>query len=155
VVSIRAATAEDSSGILACLSAAFEQYRGHYTAGAFADTVLTAETIVKRFQQMTVYVAVEESGEIVGTIACGVVSAEEGHIRGMAVVPGLRGSDVASRLLKRAESYFQERNCNRISLGTTAPLKRAIRFYERAGFRPTGRIQDFFDMPLHEYTKVI
>ena len=155
MVSIREATAEDSHCVLGCLSAAFEEYRHHYTASAFADTVLTAETIVKRFQQMTVYVAVEESGEIVGTIACGVVNAEEGHIRGMAVHPTLQGTGIASRLLKRAESYFQERHCKRITLDTTAPLKRAIRVYERAGFRSTGRIHNFLGMPLHEYDKVI
>jgi GNAT superfamily N-acetyltransferase len=91
--------------------------------------------MAKRFQQMTVFVAIEESGRIVGTIACGFISAEEGHIRGMAVLPTLRGTNVASRLLKRAESYFQQKNCNRVSLDTTAPLERAIRFYKRAGFR--------------------
>lgn len=155
MVSIREATAGDLSSILACLSAAFEEYRDRYTADAFADTVLTAETMAQRFQQMTVFVAIEESGEIVGTIACAVVSAEEGHIRGMAALPALRGTGIASGLLTRAESYFRERNCNRISLDTTAPLKRAIRFYERAGFHSTGRIQNFFGMPLHEYAKVI
>jgi L-amino acid N-acyltransferase YncA len=70
MVLIRNATGEDASGILACLSAAFEEYRGSYTSGAFANTVLTAETIAKRLQEMTVFVATEKSGEIVGTIAC-------------------------------------------------------------------------------------
>ena len=84
---IRKATAEDASGILACLSAAFEEYRDSYTSGAFADTVLAGDTIANRLQGMTVFVANEKSGEIVGTIACGVVNAAEGHIRGMAVVP--------------------------------------------------------------------
>src|ERR1700722_4774225 len=99
---------------------------------------------------MTIFVAVEESNEIVGTIACRAGNAE-GHIRGMAVLPALQGTDVASRWLMRAESYFQQRDCKRISLDTTAPLERAIRFYEKAGFRSTGRIQDFFGMPLLEY----
>jgi hypothetical protein len=44
VLFIRKATSEDASGILACLSAAFEEYRDSYTAGAFADTVLAALT---------------------------------------------------------------------------------------------------------------
>jgi ribosomal protein S18 acetylase RimI-like enzyme len=155
VVFIRKATAEDASGILACLSAAFEEHRASYTSGAFADTVLTAETIAKRFQQMTVFVATEKSGEIVGTIACGVVNAEEGHIRGMAVLPALQGTGIAVRLLMQAESYFREGNLKRISLDTTAPLERAIRFYKRFGFSRSGKIQDFFGMPLMEYVKTI
>lgn len=133
---------------------AFEKYRDRHNSGAFADTVLAVETLDKRFQQMTVFVPVDESGEIFGTIACRAVNAE-GHIRGRAVSPALQGTDVASRLLLRAESYFQERNCRRISLDTTAPLERPIRFYERFGFRSTGKIQDFFGMSLDEYAKII
>jgi hypothetical protein len=47
---ISKATGEDANGILACLSAAFEEYRYSYTSGAFADTVLTPETIKMRFE---------------------------------------------------------------------------------------------------------
>ena len=41
----------------------------------------------------------------------------------------------------------------RVSLDTTEPLRRAVRFYERHGFRPSGRVSDFFGMPLFEYVK--
>ena len=36
---------------------------------------------------MCVLVAVNDAGSIVGTIACALVDAEEGHLRGMAVLP--------------------------------------------------------------------
>jgi len=155
VVSVRKATSADASGILARLSAAFEVYRDSYTPAAFADTILTPETLHGRLQVMTVSVATETSGEIVGTIACSVVNPEEGHIRGMAVLPTAQGSGVAGRLLAHAEAYFRQRNCERVSLDTTAPLKRAIRFYQRSGFSPSGKVQDFFGMPLYEYVKAI
>ena len=155
MVSIREAKSVDTSGVLACLSAAFEVYRDSYTPDAFADTILTTETMQRRFQEMTVFVATNNSGEIVGTIACSVVNAEEGHIRGMAVLPASQGSSIAARLLTRAEAHFRERNCRRISLDTTAPLKRAIRFYERSGFSASGKVQDFFGRPLYEYVKAI
>jgi len=154
-VSIRKATSADASGILACLAAAFEVYRESYTPAAFADTALTPETIQGRFQEMTVFVATMESGEIVGTIACSVVNPEEGHIRGMAILPAAQGSGIAARLLAHAEVHFRQRNCKRISLDTTAPLKRAIRFYKRSGFSPSGKVQDFFGMHLYEYVKTI
>ena len=86
-----------------------------------ADTVLTPETLRRRLQEMTVFVATEKSGEIVGTIAYSVVNPEEGHIRGMAILPSAQGSGIAARLLTHAEAYFRQRNCARISLGTTAP----------------------------------
>jgi putative acetyltransferase len=155
VVSVRKATNEDASGILACLSAAFAEYRDRYTLEAFTHTVLTAETVAKRLQEMIIFVAIEESGDIVGTVACSVVGQEEGHIRGMAVLPASQGTGVAARLLLRAESHFREANCKSITLDTTAPLRRAMRLYEGFGFSPSGKIQDFLGMPLIEYVKTI
>jgi len=155
VISIRKATDEDASGILECLSAAFAEYRDEYTSDAFADTVLTPEAIAKRLGEMAIFVATGESGKVIGTVACAVVSEDEGHIRGMAVVPESQGSGIARRLLMQAESYFRERNCKRISLDTTTPLKRAILLYERFGFSASGRVQDSFGMPLMEYVKTI
>jgi hypothetical protein len=64
-VSVRKATSADVSGILACLSAAFEAYRDSYTPAAFVDTVLTPETIRRRLEEMTVFVAMDKSGTIV------------------------------------------------------------------------------------------
>jgi len=155
VISIRKATDEDASSILECLSAAFAEYREKYTADAFADTVLTPEAIAQRLREMTIFVATGESGEAIGTIACAVVSEDEGHIRGMAVVPRSQGSGIAGRLLLQAESYFRERKCRRISLDTTPPLKRAILVYERFGFSPSGKVRNFFGMPLMEYVKTV
>ena len=155
MVSLRRAIPEDADGILACLSAGSAEYYDDCTSGAYADTVLTTESITKRFQEMTVFVATRASGEIVGTIGCGIVNAEEGHIRGMTVLPASRGTGIAARLLNLAEAHFRERNCKRISLDTTAPLETAIRLYERFGFLPSGKIQDFFGMPLREYIKTI
>jgi GNAT superfamily N-acetyltransferase len=152
---IRRATSSEAAGILACLAAAFEEYRASYTREAFLDTVLTPGTIAKRFEEMTIFVAVDESGRVLGTIACGIIDPAVGHLRGMAVLPALRGTGLAAQLLGRAESHFLEKNCTRISLDTTAPLKSAIRFYERSGFRPSGKVRDFFGMPLFEYVKLL
>jgi hypothetical protein len=66
VVFVRKATSTDASGILASLSAAFEAYRQSYTPAAFVNTILTTETIQGRFEEMTIFVAREKSGEIVG-----------------------------------------------------------------------------------------
>ncbi len=154
-MSVRQATRTDACGILACLSAAFDVYRDCYTPDAFADTILTAETMQRRLEEMTVFVATNNSGEIIGTIACSVVDPDEGHIRGMAILPAAQGTGIAARLLKHAEAYFRQRDCKRISLDTTAPLKRAIRFYESSGFSLSGKVQDFFGMPLYEYVKAI
>jgi GNAT superfamily N-acetyltransferase len=165
---IRKATPSDSAGILKCLRAAFDPHRNAYTPEAFADTVLTPETLQHRLATVRLFVAVTDAGEIVGTIGCHVVNpivdpmvhstdvhSTEGHIRGMAVLPAWQGSCVASQLLKSAESELHDRGCLRITLNTTEPLLKAMRFYEKNGFRQSGIVKDFFGMPLLKYVKTL
>ncbi len=150
---IRQSTPDDAAGILACLHSAFAAYQKDYTPAAFEDTVLTRETLIERQKTMAIFVAETASGAIVGTIACGVVGGDEGHLRGMAVHPAWHGFGIAQQLLERAETELRKLRCRRITLDTTEYLKRAIRFYERNGYKPSGKVSDFFGMPLHEYRK--
>src|SRR5262245_45678253 len=80
--SVRRARPEDAAPILECLRAAFEPYRELYTPGAFEDTVLTPGTVGERLATMAVFVAATASGEVVGTVACHLVGAGAGHLRG-------------------------------------------------------------------------
>lgn len=152
-VSIRRAGKDDVEGLLQCLGSAFEPYRGSYTIEAFKDTVLSADSIRQRLAEMSVFVAVGERGDIRGTIGYKLADSAEGHIRGMAVRPDQLGSRVAQQLLDTVEAELRQQGCSRISLDTTAPLARAIRFYERNGFRFSGTVRDFFGMELFEYVK--
>jgi GNAT superfamily N-acetyltransferase len=101
--------------------------------------------------EMCLFVAVSET-KIVGTIGCD-AKGDTGHLRGMAVLPEWRGTGVASALLKRAEAALQKSACRWVTLDTTEPLKRAIRFYQQHGFAASGRVSDFFGMRLYEYRK--
>src|SRR5207249_10849874 len=92
------------AAVLPCLAAAFEPFRSRYTAGAFRDTVLTGEEAARRFAEMSVLVAEDDAARIVGTIAHQASGDGEGHLRGMAVLPGAQGSGVAARLLEAAEA---------------------------------------------------
>src|SRR5450755_1337697 len=98
----------DAQGILNCLAAAFEAYRASYTADAYLDTVLTAETVSQRLESMQVFVAVADV-RVVGTIACAVYEMTEGHLRGMAVLPEWQGRGLAERLLQTAEDNLLRR----------------------------------------------
>jgi ribosomal protein S18 acetylase RimI-like enzyme len=148
---IRRAAVDDGEAILACLASAFAPYRDRYTPKGFADTVLDSSTVQERIGEMSVFVAVAE-GTIVGTIGCK-ANGEEGHLRGMAVSPQWQGTSVASSLLEAAEAELRRAGCKLVTLDTTRPLERAIRFYQRQGFVASERIADFFGMELFEYTK--
>ncbi len=154
-IAIRRARRADAAGILQCLAEAFEPYRESYTREAFLDTVLTPENLVERLKSMVVFVAVTQLEMIVGTVACSVIDREEGHLRGMAVRAKWQGMGVAQQLLERAESELRSKGCSRVTLDTTEPLQRAMRFYEKNGFRPSGKTSDFFGMPLFEYIKTV
>jgi ribosomal protein S18 acetylase RimI-like enzyme len=152
-IEIRKATYGEAEGILNCLRAAFEPYRSCYTTEAFQDTVLTPATIHDRLFAMSVYVAVSQSAQIVATVGFSVSNETEGHLRGMAVLPGYQNQGIAGRLLAAVESDLASIGCSQVTLDTTDPLQVAIRFYEAHGYYRSGKVGDFFGMPLHEYVK--
>jgi predicted N-acetyltransferase YhbS len=150
--SIRPATSGDSEQILGCLREAFEPFQADYTESAFAATVLSPEALRKRFSEMEILVACRGDAPVIGTISYCAAN-DEGRIRGMAVSPALQGTGVALALLMRAQSSLQRLNCRVVTLDTTAPLCRAIAFYERNGFERTGDVASFFGMELLIYRK--
>jgi len=152
-VQIRRAQVTDAEAIVGCLSAAFAQHRDDYTAGAYADTVLNSDGVRWRLQEMCLFVAISD-GEIVGTIGC-MANGSEGHLRGMAVLPDWQGTGVALALLRTAEAELKKNGCGYVTLDTTAPLTRTVRFYARNAYSASGRVTDFFGMPLYEYRKLL
>lgn len=149
---IRKAKVEDAGGIARCLQSAFQPFRSQYTEEAFLDTALNHDAVLARMLGMTVYVAIAPGGEIVGTLASS-LEGSAGHLRGMAVLPAWQGHSIADQLLRAAERDLASAGCTRVTLDTTVVLERAIRFYERNRYAASGRIGDFFGMPLHEYVK--
>jgi GNAT superfamily N-acetyltransferase len=153
-VEIRRATDADAAGIASCLDRAFDAFRPHYPDDGYRDSVPDEDSVRRRLRSMTLFVATS-SGKIVGTVSCDISAPGVGHLRGMAVLPAWQGQGVASALLHAAEDYLRRESCTNVTLDTTAPLERAIRFYEREGYRASGRVGDFFGMPLFEYVKTL
>lgn len=152
-IRIRAAKEGDLRGIVDCLRTSFAPYRSAYTSAAFADTVLSLESARDRLHSMSVWVAVDPSGTVVGTVAWTPVTPTEAHLRGMAVRPAHQGQGTARKLLARVLTHVRAAGHRRVTLDTTIPLGRAKRFYEKNGFRSTGKVSDFFGMPLFEYAR--
>jgi predicted N-acetyltransferase YhbS len=69
-ITIRNATSADCAGVQACLHSAFAPFKSQYTPGAYNDTVLNLTTLQERLREMAVFVAVADSGEVIGTISC-------------------------------------------------------------------------------------
>ncbi len=71
---------------------------------------------------------------VVGTISV-VRKGNSLYVRGMAVHPQARGRRIAERLLTQIEDYAATHSLQRLFLSTTPFLDRAIRLYEKVGFR--------------------
>jgi ribosomal protein S18 acetylase RimI-like enzyme len=151
-VRICVANIGDAPQIAACLEEAFAPFRALYAPEAYADTVPSIDGLSLRIASMRVLVAVADD-QVVGTIAGAVNERGEGHLRGMAVLPQWQGSGIATQLLTAIENDLRAQRCLRVTLDTTSPLERAIRFYQSHGYRRTGVIGDFYGMPLYEFAK--
>ena len=131
---------------------AFREFEPLYTAEGFAATTPRSEQIQERMNEGPVWVALVD-GEIVGTVSA-FLKREALYVRGMAVLPGTRGARVGKLLMDQVEQYAAEKDCKRLFLSTTPFLERAIRLYEKFGFRRTHEgPHDLFGTPLFTMEK--
>ena len=92
-------------------------------------------------------------GSLAGTVAA-VDRGEDLYVRGMAVLPLARGRQIGELLLREIEEYARARGYRRLTLSTTPFLHRAIRLYERFGFRRSDEgARDLFGTPLFSMVK--
>lgn len=151
-IKIRPAGEDDAKAIVAVLAESFVEYESLYTAEGFAATTPGSDQIVKRMTEGPMWVALE-SDVVVGTVAA-VPRGSELYIRGMAVLPAMRGRKVGALLLEEIESYAAGHGHQTLILSTTPFLDRAIRLYERCGFqRSNDGPNDLFGTPLFTMVK--
>lgn len=153
-IQIRRAEIEDCAAIADVLRESFAEFKPLYSEGGFAATACGSEQIEARMREGPVWVTLC-GAVIVGTVSA-VKNGESVYVRGMAVLPSVRGSGAGSRLLEQVEKWAADGNISRIFLSTTPFLDSAIRLYEKFGFR---RIvegpHELFGTPLFRMEKVI
>jgi putative acetyltransferase len=146
-IHIRIAAPDDAPTIAAVLYESFIEYRSFYTPEAFNATTPDIGQIRNRIKEGPTWVALHDD-TIVGTVAA-VPNGGSLYIRGMAILPAARGQSVGELLLREIERFATERGFTRLFLSTTPFLSRAIRLYERFGFRNCSEgPHDLFGTPL-------
>ena len=149
---IRRAVAGDAREIASVLFESFRQFRPLYTPQGFAATAISPEEVMIRLREGPVWVALADDS-ICGTVAA--VSQSAGlYVRGMAVLPRVRGRGAGEALLKQVETFAREQGHQTMLLSTTPFLDSAIRLYERSGFhRVAGGATDLSGTPLFTMEK--
>jgi GNAT superfamily N-acetyltransferase len=81
---------------------------------------------------------VDDDGGVVGTAALQLTGPASGELRKMFLLPRARGRGMGRALLDAVLDAARARGLERLTLTTRHRYDRAIRLYERAGFRPVG-----------------
>ena len=145
---------DDASSIASVLQRSFIEYESSYTKEAFAVTISTPEQIRERIDEGPIWIALQ-NGIIVGTVSA-VAKGDALYIRSMAVDPMMRGGGSGSALLKCVEEFAVQEGFKCLFLSTTPFLTRAIRLYEKHGFRPNDDgPHDLFGTPLFTMVKTL
>lgn len=153
-IHIRLATPADAEAIASVLRESFAAYEPAYTPEAFAATTPTGARIRARWREGPVWVAVS-NGAVVGTVAA-VVKQDSLYVRSMAVLPAARAQNIGHLLLTEVEAYAIDHGCKRMFLSTTPFLTRAIKLYERYGFRRSSDGPDeLLGTPLFTMEKIL
>ena len=151
-VVIRCACHNDAGDIASVLRASFREYRELYTTRAFAATAPATRQILIRLQEGPIWIA-EQHGALVGTVSA-TQKGDSLYVRGMCVLPQLRGQRIGYALLQKVKEFASASGCRRLFLSTTPFLTRAIHLYEDYGFRPVDEgPHDLFGTPLFTMEK--
>jgi GNAT superfamily N-acetyltransferase len=150
---IRRAVYADAAEIAGVLRQSFLEFESLYTPKGFAATTPDREQVERRMEEGPVWIALCED-RTAGT-ASAVPEGEKGlYVRGVAVVPSMRGRRIAEALMNEVESFARQNGCARMFLTTTPFLTSAIRLYERFGFmRVANGGADLFGTPLIKMEK--
>jgi N-acetylglutamate synthase-like GNAT family acetyltransferase len=153
-ISFRKAKISEINEIYLILLKAFEPYRKNYTNGAFNATVLSPDDIKNRIlgKKFEIYVLTLNK-HIIGTLSITKKFQDQLYIRSMAVLPDYQGRGLGFLMLKEINKLAKRKKIKTISLDTSKPLKRAIKFYKNFGFTFTGVTRDFFGIQICEMVK--
>lgn len=150
---IRRAVAVDAPEIAEVLRQSFREFEALYTPKGFAATTPDPAQVQQRMQEGPAWIALCED-RVVGTASAVLKGGKGLYVRGVAVVPLVRGQGIAESLMNEVESFARQNGCGRMFLTTTPFLTAAIRLYERLGFmRVPNGIADLFGTPLIKMQK--
>lgn len=150
-LTFRKAQIHELNDIHLILSKSFRPYKKDYTKSAFDATVLNPTEIQNRIadQKHDIFVVIQNK-HIIGTVSLLKKGQDQLFIRSMAVHPDYQKRGFGLFILKKISELAKRKNIKTIFLDTYKPLKRAVKFYEKFGFKYTGVTQDLYGVEICE-----
>ncbi|WP_297508134.1 ribosomal protein S18-alanine N-acetyltransferase [Thermococcus sp.] len=90
------------------------------------------------------FLVAEYNGKVIGYVMAYLRPDLEGHIMSIAVDPAYRGNGIGSALLTEAIERLIKRGARYIGLEVRVSNEKAIRLYERFGFKKVKRIVGYY-----------
>jgi ribosomal protein S18 acetylase RimI-like enzyme len=117
-----------------------DQYRSESGALKFLKNIVVLPGC-GQFQEQASFVLREpHSHELQGVVLTSAVAPRVGHTTQICVMPGYQGRGLGRRLITATIAALRARNFSALSLTVTAANERAVRLYEKIGFK---RIKSF------------
>jgi ribosomal protein S18 acetylase RimI-like enzyme len=151
----RKAKINDKEKIYNILLNSFKPYKKDYTEKGYYSTILSPEKIEERINEniFKIFVVTIDK-KIVGTVSI-LHQDDRYYIRSMAVEPDYQNKGVGLFILENIFDIAKNENIKKISLESFKPLKKAVRFYEKHGFKKTGIIKDLYGNEIFEMIKIL
>src|SRR3569833_735411 len=140
-ISIRPAVVSDAQTIGAVFDAAVAKgwtYMGELAATPMFPPEEWDETIAEHAPPNALFVAVDETGRVVGFVA---VHPPESELYLLFIHPTYAGRGVGRALLDKAHDVLRAAGCREVFLYTHEENARAIAVYEAAGYRRDGAVR--------------
>jgi putative acetyltransferase len=134
LASVRRVCSNDVTAVIGLVRDVLAEFGLRFGVGAATDDALAQLPASYEENGGAFWVAVDSTGELVGT--CGVFPVEPGtfEVRKMYLRPEVRGQGVGRALLDETVAWARARGGRRLVLDTTEQMTGAIAFYESHGF---------------------
>ena len=145
---IRKCTDDDIPALYAIINDAAQAYKGVIPADRWHEPYMPMDELSQEIRDGVQFWGYESDGELIGVMGMQ-DKGDVALIRHAYVKTARRNRGVGTNLLR----HLERMTTKPILIGTWADATWAIRFYEKNGYRLSGKVTDFFGMPLYEYVK--
>lgn len=143
---IRPLVDADADGLIAMISGCFAEYEGVFIDLDDLDQdLLRYETLLSSMGGCG-FVAVDEAGTIVGSVACAPSGEDTYELKRLYLSSLLRGTGIGLRLLHIVEDIAREAGAIAMDAWSDTRFTRAHRFYDREGYVKGPHTRDLNDI---------